>query len=351
MGATLYHLLTGDDPIDHPFDFEDLRELNEEVPAAVADAITTALADEPADRWQSVAEMRRALREASFSAPPPTSAQRQARPATVPAAQPVAGSAAPVAAVAQPVVAQSGTQLNLGWGAGLVVLGVLLLLAGRVMSRLADVPEVPMSLTFVVPLFSILFGPWVGGVSGLVGYALVLMLWSRGEDMVLAPVGAVAGLAMGIVPAWLIRNPKNWKAVMGTGVVASVLWALAFATGVGIVFRAWPDFSQIAIDGLLLVLPANVVFLPFFAHGLVRGNAKWYGVLGTGIAVSAIWVVLAGVSGAIRYRHLPWMWEIGLGEVTLYTLVVVLPVSLVLIPLLAFWLAGSVRRGRLYWRG
>jgi hypothetical protein len=91
--------------------------------------------------------------------------------------------------------------------------------------------------------------------------------------------------------------------------------------------------------------------LPFFAHGLVRANAKWYGVLGTGMAVSAIWVVLAGVSGAIRYRHLPWMWEIGLGEVALYTLLVVLPVSLILIPLLAFWLAGSVRRGGLYWRG
>jgi hypothetical protein len=184
----------------------------------------------------------------------------------------------------------------------------------------------------------------------LIGYAAFFLLWSRGEEMILLPVGGVAGLFIGTVPAWLVRNPKNWRAVIGSGIVASMLWALAFATGLGIVFRAWPDFRQIALDGLLLILPANVVFLPYFAHRLIRTKGKWYEVIGTGIAVSATWAALAVLCGFTRHRRLPWMWEIGLGGMAWYAFLLVLPVLLVLIPLLAFWLDGSVQRGRLYWR-
>lgn len=64
LGATLHHLLTGRDPAQYPpfsFNTAPVRGLNPAVSSRVEAAVMKALAYNPADRFQSVAEMKRAL--------------------------------------------------------------------------------------------------------------------------------------------------------------------------------------------------------------------------------------------------------------------------------------------------
>jgi hypothetical protein len=96
---------------------------------------------------------------------------------------------------------------------------------------------------------------------------------------------------------------------------------------------------------LVMVLPANLVLLPFFARRLVEGTGKWWAVLGIGIAASLSWVVLATVGWCIVHHDWPWFWDLALSA-----LIPILPVIVILVPLLAFWLGGAVRRWGLYWR-
>jgi len=80
IGATLYHLLTGQMPQDamtriaamlmgQSDPLPQINELNKEVPPAIAAAIEKAMTPHPDQRYQSAAMMRQALRNASRNAP------------------------------------------------------------------------------------------------------------------------------------------------------------------------------------------------------------------------------------------------------------------------------------------
>jgi serine/threonine protein kinase len=80
IGATLYHLLTGQMPQDamtriaamlmgQSDPLPQINELNKEVPPAIAAAIEKAMSPHPDQRYQSAAMMRQALRNASRNAP------------------------------------------------------------------------------------------------------------------------------------------------------------------------------------------------------------------------------------------------------------------------------------------
>jgi serine/threonine protein kinase len=80
IGATLYHLLTGQMPQDamtriaamlmgQSDPLPQINELNNEVPPAIAAAIEKAMSPHPDQRYQSAAMMRQALRNASRNAP------------------------------------------------------------------------------------------------------------------------------------------------------------------------------------------------------------------------------------------------------------------------------------------
>jgi serine/threonine-protein kinase len=357
LGATLYHLLTGDDPTDHPFYFEDVRALNGRVSPEVADVIGKALADDPGDRWQSVSEMRQALSEPSFSAPPPV-----ARPAAQTAAtQPAAAAVRAATAAPKPAAVSPTSRLNFWRGAVLVVLGVVLyalgwaalaVCRGELVAR--GVAEwwvlqrwriESSSLLFVVPLFGILFGPWVGGTTGLLGWLafFLLDLYFRGEyppEMIL--FAAVAGFAMGFVPAWLVKDARKLLSVLAAGIVASLLWAVGFNVAIPVVFGSWRHFGEEVLRSLVMLLPAHLVLLPYFARWLIEDKGKWWAALGMGIAASLLWVVLAEAGLYLLFGRGPWFLDIAL--------IPVFQVTVILVPLLAFWLAGSVRRWGLYWR-
>jgi tRNA A-37 threonylcarbamoyl transferase component Bud32 len=61
LGATLYHLLTGDAPIDHPFVFTPPRQLRPSISQTLSDIVMRAVNMAPEDRFSSAKEMKQAL--------------------------------------------------------------------------------------------------------------------------------------------------------------------------------------------------------------------------------------------------------------------------------------------------
>ncbi|HEY8461777.1 MAG TPA: protein kinase [Blastocatellia bacterium] len=83
IGATMYHLLTGEMPQDaltriaailmsQPDPLKPVSSMNPEVPEAIAKVIEKAMAPHPDQRYSSAAAMRQALRSVASSAPPPS---------------------------------------------------------------------------------------------------------------------------------------------------------------------------------------------------------------------------------------------------------------------------------------
>jgi hypothetical protein len=358
LGATLYHLLTGDDPTDHPFMFQNAHELNGRVPEYVADALAKALAHDPVDRWQSVAEMRQALVEKPLPEPEPVP-MPEPEPEPEPklaVSAPLQPAAATAKAVASPApFVQIVSRLNLWRGLGLIVLGVVLSSAwwGVVYALFWDVSFLPFA--FIAPLFGILFGPWVGGGVGLVSWTIFFLgIWNAvaGDLDAGVLVVPVAGFVFGALPAWLVRDAKKWGLVLGVGVAISLLWAAILALGMCAIYDAWYDFLSLSFFALQIVLPANVILLPFFARWLVEGQGRWKAAIGYGIGINLVWAVIN--AGWILGNFVGWEFgphidsDLAL-EAVGRALLRALP-TVLLVPLIAFLLAGSVRRWGLYWR-
>jgi len=261
LGATLHHVLTGVDPGNTPFYFEDVRRLNKRVPVHVSDCVMKALADDPADRWQSAAEMRSALTQES--APQPGS-----RPRISQAAQPAAMAAA--STVAPSVAAPAGSRLNFWRGLGLVLLGaalqgVGLWLNSAILRNYASFPLSP--LAFIPSLFGVLFGPWIGASVGVLGFlapsALTGQLWPDWWGL------ALCSFALGLLPGLMVKEARNWKAVIGAGILASVVWALGVATVISATNGLWDIFWGFAQNELIATLPPNLLLLPLLARWLI----------------------------------------------------------------------------------
>lgn len=181
---------------------------------------------------------------------------------------------------------------------------------------------------------------------------LFLLYWELPSHEIIGI--AAAGFVAGMAPAWLVKDAKNWKLVSAVGIVASLLWAVGFRLRVGILYDDWDYFWKGGLYLLVMALPSAVVFLPFFAHWLVADKGKWRAVLWTGVAASLLWIAFAAFGQVFldlergfveSYDFLPHLLS-RTGTAALEAI----PVSFILIPLIAFWLAGSVRRRGLYWR-
>jgi hypothetical protein len=237
----------------------------------------------------------------------------------------------------------------------LVVLGVVLFGVGLwVISVSISANDVTIGpLLCVASLFGILFGPWVGGLTGLVSWLVLFLLhWGVPSQEIL--IIAVAGFIAGSVPAWLVKDVSNWKLVSVVGVVASLVWAMVFHLGIGIVYGGWHYFWEGSLRLSTMALPSAVVLLPFFAYWLVADKGRWKVVIGTGIVASLLWIVLAALVRSLLDLGLGFAESYDLLEILLFWIKLAaleaIPVVFVLVPLIAFWLAGSVRRWGLYWR-
>jgi serine/threonine-protein kinase len=279
LGATVHHLLTGKDPTDHPFDFEDIRQLDWGGPAHVADAVMKALSEDADERWQSVAEMKATLVKQPAPEPKPKPKPDQKpkhRPkvSAVPQAAAVSASAGEASAP-QPIPVPLASRLNFWRGLGLTLLGAALYGGGCWLS--AEIIEDYESFSLAPPaflpaLFGTLFGPWVGGFAGALGSVLFGIL---AQDLDSGMILVVSTFALGMLPGLMVKQARNWKAMVGVGIVASGVCAMCAATAISIVEEYWDDFWEITVQMLAWVLPANVLLLPLFARWLVGPVRRW----------------------------------------------------------------------------
>lgn len=158
LGATLHHMLTGRDPTDNaPFSFPPVRSINPKISQNTSDVLDRALQMKPEDRWDSVAEMRDALRRrptgattspgATVNLPSRPSASSTATPAppvaTRPATQstPAVQAARPAAPAAQatavPAPQQTAPRRSRGVGCWVVMLLLVALIGGGIYAYVA----------------------------------------------------------------------------------------------------------------------------------------------------------------------------------------------------------------------
>lgn len=275
LGAMLHHLLTGADPTDQPFHFEAVQQLNSQVPIHVADAVMKALSDDSSDRWQTIREMRAALTRQPTPEPEPAPAYElpESQPEAIAAPQPamVAGVSVDAIPAPQPVPAPT-SRLTLWRGLGLTLLGAALYGAGTWLAREVcwEYGLPPTALFACVPaLFGVLFGPWVGGFTGTLGFLAWTILIQDFWEATWAI--ALGHCTPGIVASLAAKDARKWKAVLWAGVAASGVYALAIpAAIIGAINGWWGDFGGIAIRFLIAALPANVVLPPLVARWLVE---------------------------------------------------------------------------------
>jgi serine/threonine-protein kinase len=276
LGALLHHLLTGVDPMDQPFHFEDVQRLNNKVPIHVADAVMKALSDDPAGRWQSISEMKAKLLQqppppAASESPQPRPSESRSRVSAPSQPALVAAAEAGAAAASQPVPVATTSRLRSWRGLGLILLGTLLFVASFWLTgeMLWDY-DLPLTalLTGIPALFGVLFGPWIGGCVGALGFIACGALTDGFGDATwgFTLAHSVPGVLLGL----LVKDARSWKATFGAGIVASGVYALAVAATIGIVDGWWGEFGQIAFTFLIAALPSNLLIMPLAARWLMR---------------------------------------------------------------------------------
>jgi hypothetical protein len=266
LGATLHHLLTGADPVDNPFCFEEIQLLNGQVPGHVADAVMKAVSDDPADRWQNIKDMKRAL--LTVPKPQPDPAPRP-RPPVSPT--PKSAVATPARPTPTPQPAPKPSRLSLGCGTWLMLVGATLFGVGQWYTRNLDYVWgfffPPALFAFIPALFGILFGPWIGGFAGTLGSLALIFIPRIGFESSFAV--ALSAFALGMLPGLMVKNARNTSSVIWAGILASGMYALAIATVTSIINGFWGDFWHIVRQFLIAALPLNFLLLPLLARWLV----------------------------------------------------------------------------------
>lgn len=133
LGATLYHILTGDDPQEHPFIFEQIGSFRGDVSDLLIETVERALSRSPEMRYRSAVEMKKALMKiwGKSSAKPPSivaflrrvvsqvfsigspTAQSQALRPAAPTTHPAAGQFTPLNRLPPLVQTSSGSGASL----------------------------------------------------------------------------------------------------------------------------------------------------------------------------------------------------------------------------------------------
>lgn len=121
-------------------------------------------------------------------------------------------------------------------------------------------------LVFVAPLWGILFGPWVGGLAGLIGNTFISDILA-GWFGIGGVGGAIGNFMLGFLPGLMVKNAKDWKSVIFWAVIATLICAVA--VGGWIALMGYAPFLTLFSTVLIADIPPNVIILPFLSYYLV----------------------------------------------------------------------------------
>jgi energy-coupling factor transport system substrate-specific component len=121
-------------------------------------------------------------------------------------------------------------------------------------------------LVFVAPLWGILFGPWVGGLAGLIGNTFISDILA-GWFGIGGVGGALGNFVLGFLPGLMVKDPKNWKSVILWSVVATLIAAVLI--GGWIALMGYAPFMTLFSSVLIADIPPNVIILPIASYYLI----------------------------------------------------------------------------------
>ena len=172
----------------------------------------------------------------------------------------------------QPAARQAVSHLNFYRELGLALLGAALFGWGNWLPFSEDFPVWPFA--FIPSLLGVLLGPWTGGFAGALGG------WILGDGMTSLTGGepwffALCGFALGVLPSLLVKDARDWKAVLMTGIEVAVICALIIAVAFASAQEDWESFWDDVGRMVIVILPPNTLLLPLFARWLVGPVRRW----------------------------------------------------------------------------
>jgi len=149
---------------------------------------------------------------------------------------------------------------------------------------------------FAPATFSILFGPWVGGVGAAIGIFLADVIYGHHDAFLSLLVGVPSNFVGFFVIGWLTNHPLKGltrRVVIGLSLVIQPLYAVALVVGLYLLFGVstiGSPTSYLGVAGLIVVLVLiSLIILrnrwADFEAAASIGLAVGTGIIGVGIVI------------------------------------------------------------------
>lgn len=241
LGATLHHLLTGQDPNISPFHFDPTRRLNPTVSASVGQAIDKAVQVKVDARWQTMKSFHRALisEEQSVSAQPLTTPAFKL-PSTIPARSSAVANI-PLALTQQAISIPTQTQTSIAIDSQANIFNVLPPYAPygkRVGAYIIDSIIVSVLLGIVAVMDEAVYAD---GAILVIGWLLFMLYWLG----LTARSGQTWGKkTMGIRVVLVDGSPPGWGRAFMRQVVGVTIEVLLMYAIIGLASYLWPLWDK-----------------------------------------------------------------------------------------------------------
>jgi uncharacterized membrane protein len=153
----------------------------------------------------------------------------------------------------------------------------------------------------VIPaVFSVLFGPWVGGTGAAIGIFIRDMLF-HGDALLSLSAGVTANFAGGFLMGYFARTSLNWKRIttsifIGSAtIVAGLLLPTVLLPTESEIFTGWSPYTSIAVFAVAVV--ASIAIMMAVAKFWPEWRSYTVGsIIGLGVASAIIALVVWGYS-------------------------------------------------------
>jgi uncharacterized membrane protein len=153
----------------------------------------------------------------------------------------------------------------------------------------------------VIPaVFSVLFGPWVGGTGAAIGIFIRDMLF-HGDALLSLSAGVTANFAGGFLIGYFARKSPDWKKIStsifigSVTIVAGLLLPTVFLPTESEIFTGWPACVSLIVFGVAVV--ASIAIMLAVAKFWPEWRSYTIGsIIGLGVASLIIALVVWGYS-------------------------------------------------------